>query len=248
MLTVATLNLRASANRWEKRFPLVVDTLRQTDAAIIALQEVRINIEQHQLLANTLNTQYDTDYSAYLCEDWYDPHIMGNGFLTSVPVLEHERMELPEGYRTAQRILVEIDGQPINIVNTHLHHKPYRDESIRLKQVKHIFDWLADYPQPIIFMGDMNARPESETVLTIKKCLQSAHETVHAKEPAITFPTPLRTGEGISARTIDYIFCDKRFDVQACAVIGKRHAPDDDTLYPSDHFGLCATIDTSLSP
>ena len=152
MVRVATLNLRGNANRWQERFPLVIDALYRTNADVIALQEIRIKIEQHHLIKEALNAQSEQPYEAYLCEDWYEPHILGNAFLVRLPVIEHERIELPEGYRTAQRIVIDNDSEQISIINTHLHHKPYRNESIRLKQMQCIFDWIARKKLKTIFM------------------------------------------------------------------------------------------------
>lgn len=243
MVKVVTLNLRGNANRWQERFPLVIDELLASDADIIALQEVRLKIDQHHLIANKLNqSSKSEDYHAHLCEDWYDPHILANAFLSRIPVIEHERIELPEGYRTAQRILVNIDGQQVNIVNTHLHHKPYRDESIRHQQMQMILNWVQDFGHPFILLGDMNARPDSSTIELAKQSLKSAYEEIHKVEPKITFPTPLRADEKMTPRTIDYIFYTSPLNAKTCDLIGLKPHAEDDTLYLSDHYGLVAEL------
>lgn len=242
MLRLLTLNLRADANRWEERFPMIINALTQANADIIGLQEVRLSIEQHILIANALNQSSQDNYSHHLCMDWYEPHILANAFLTRIPIIEHERLELPDGYRTAQRILIDVNNQQINIVNTHLHHKPYRDETIRLRQIQTIFEWIARFNKPFVLMGDLNARPDSETIQFAKTKLQSAYEIFHGCEPDSTFPTPLRLDENLSSRTIDYILCDKGFQIKNCQLIGTQAHPIDDSLYLSDHFGLVADI------
>jgi len=243
MVRVATLNLRSNANRWDERFPMIVDSLIKTNADVIGLQEVRLKIEQHQLIADAMNAKNNTFYTPFLCEDWYEPHILANAFLVRIPVIEHERIELPEGYRTAQRVLIDVGGQPTNIVNTHLHHKPYRDEKIRYRQMETILSWMDNFTYPFVLMGDMNARPYSETIALAFKQLQSAHKTVHGSEPSVTFPTPLRASEKLTPRAIDYILYDDAFVVQDCKLVGGEAHPDDDTLYLSDHFGLVANLD-----
>ncbi len=242
MLRIATLNLRGTANRWDERFPLVIDTLLETNADVIALQEVRIKYEQHQVIADALNEKSNQPYQALLCEDWYEPHILANAFLARIPVIEHERIELPEGFRTAQRILIEMNLQQVNIINTHLHHKPYRDECIRLEQMGCILNWMDAQGKRFILVGDMNARPDSETVKLAKNSLHSAYETIHGTEPEVTFPTPLRADENLTPRAIDYIFYDEQFTVNDCHLIGTTPAANDETLYCSDHFGLFAEI------
>jgi endonuclease/exonuclease/phosphatase family metal-dependent hydrolase len=42
--------------------------------------------------------------------------------------------------------------------------------------------------------------------------------------------------------TVDYIFADENFTVAECDVVLNQPAPNDPTLYPSDHVGLCATL------
>lgn len=242
MIRIATLNLRSNANRWDERFPLVIDTLLESNSDVIALQEIRIKIEQHEIIANALSEKSGQTYQAFLCEDWYEPNILANAFLVRIPIVEYERIELPQGFRTAQRILIEMNGQNINIVNTHLHHKPYRDELVRLEQMNCIFNWMELHESPFILMGDMNAQPNSTTVTLAKNRLQSAYEVIHGTEPDVTFPTPLRADEKLSPRAIDYIFCDEQFTVRDCQLIGTKPAPDDSTLYCSDHFGLIAEI------
>jgi endonuclease/exonuclease/phosphatase family metal-dependent hydrolase len=239
---IATLNLRATANDWEARFPLVVDALAQTDADVIAVQEVRINVAQHKQLAQALT--HGAPYTPYLCEDWYEPHILANAILSRLPIIEHERVELPQFFRTAQRIMLEIAGQKINIANTHLHHKPYRNEVIRLEQMRFLLDWLNECQTPYILMGDMNATPASETVQFAKRKLKSAYEVLHGTEPTVTFPTPLRSGENITPRTIDYIFCTPELRVQAAHRMADTPHPENPLLYPSDHFGLYSEIIT----
>ena len=241
-MKVATLNLRSDANGWHERLPLVVDVLLQTNADVIALQEIRLKIDQHLQLAAALN--HGSIYTPYLCEDSYVPQILGNALLTRLPIIQHERIELAQSFRTAQRILLEVNGQPIYIANTHLHHKPYRDEVIRLAQMQQLLDWLKETDRSYILMGDMNADPTSETIHTAKQQLRSAYEVIHGCEPNATFPTPLREAESLKLRTIDYIFCSPSLTVVDAYLIGDTPHPDKHLLYPSDHYGLYGEIVT----
>jgi hypothetical protein len=46
---------------------------------------------------------------------------------------------------------------------------------------------------------------------------------------------------------IDYIFLSRGdFQVEKAYLIGDAPAPDDPTLYPSDHFGLCAVLSAAV--
>jgi endonuclease/exonuclease/phosphatase family metal-dependent hydrolase len=46
--------------------------------------------------------------------------------------------------------------------------------------------------------------------------------------------------------TLDYIFVNDGVNVKACDVVLNKPAPHDPTLYPSDHFGLIATLEIIL--
>jgi endonuclease/exonuclease/phosphatase family metal-dependent hydrolase len=237
---VVTLNLRADANGWQERFPLVIDVLNQTDADVIALQEIRLRIDQHEQITTALN--HGSHYTCHLCEDSYEPRILANALLSRLPIIEHDRIELVQGFRTAQRILLKVNGQEMYVVNTHLHHKPYRDEVIRLAQMQQLLEWLAATDKPFILVGDMNADPQSETIRMAKQQLRSAYEAIHGCEPTATFPTPLREAEALTPRTIDYIFCSPTLNVVTAAVIGNLSHRDNPLLYPSDHYGLYSEI------
>lgn len=245
MLRVATLNLRADADRWPERLPLVIDALCAADADVIGLQEVRLKIEQAHRIAAALNARIGCQYQVFVAEDWFTPHILGNALLSRLPVLDYERIELPEGYRTAQRVRLQIGAVSVDIANTHLHHKPARDEAIRLPQMQRILTWLQQSTaMAAILMGDMNARPTCATIQAVHPYLQSAYATMQGCEPPMTFPTPLRTDlTPQSARTIDYIFyTPSHLRVTHADLIAHRAAPHDATLYASDHFGLQATF------
>jgi len=245
-MRVVTLNLRSDANRWIARYPLVIDILHALNADVIALQEVRLNIEQHILVRDALNQRLaNSVYHCSLCKDWFSPHILANAILSRLPILEEERIELTNGYRTAQRILVEWHGTAINIANTHLHHKPARSENIRLIQMQEVLTWLASQNTACILAGDMNARPHSETIQTAKRAFASTYEAIHQTEPEQTFPTPLRAKEQLRPRTIDYIFYDdQHLRVVDAGLVAAQPHPDDQWLFASDHYGLFADVVT----
>jgi hypothetical protein len=89
----------------------------------------------------------------------------------------------------------------------------------------------------------------------------SAHSARHGREPEYTCPTPLKyqlsgvrktlsrfgnyalNGSFMPWRgTVDYIFVNPRVHVVECKPVLNQPAPHDETLYPSDHVGLNATL------
>lgn len=242
-----TLNLRSDADRWIERFPLIVDILNAEQADFIALQEVRLSIHQAHLIADALNAlRSELPYTVVLCEDTYSPQFLANAFLSRWPVCEVARLPLNEGYRTAQRVRVLLGECYLDLVNTHLHHKPARDEVIRYSQMEQILDWLKvsqGLQHATILAGDMNARPQSETIELARRFFRSAHYSVHGREPESSFPTPLRSDCQIAPRLIDYIFYspDLLYPLDAKRIADQPH-PQDQTLFASDHYGLSAVF------
>lgn len=245
-MKIATLNLRHNQDRWEERFPLVVDCLYHSQADVIGMQEVYIPIQQAHLIADALNAQTPGQpYSVWVEPKWGEEAVIeGIALLSRLPVLEHERLELPEGQRVAQRIVVEVNGARVNIANTHLHHRPIEDESIRLPQMRALLDWMFSRASRCwVLIGDMNALPDSSTIAAASERLQSAYFSMHGEHP-ITFPAPLAYAtRGDFRACIDHIFYDAALHVTSAQIIGDETPPDDPTLSASDHLGLLADVE-----
>ena len=246
-MKVITFNLRNNSDRWRERFPLIVQTLLEEEADLIGLQEVFTNIgemNQAELIADQLNSKLGAPH--------YKPYVTrcrgelkdreGIAILSRLPVLSFDEIALPNIWRVAQKVQVLIEGRQVTFINTHLHHEPASDESIRLPQAQAVLDWIKPSESPIILVGDMNAQPNSSTIQLFKKSLTSAYAACHSEEPGFTFPTPLTAqGQENNRLAIDYIFFSQgNWILQDCHLIGNRQLKDDPTLYPSDHFGLSA--------
>jgi endonuclease/exonuclease/phosphatase family metal-dependent hydrolase len=247
-MKIATLNLRHHSDRWEERFPLVVDTLLKSNADLIGLQEVSIKVgpkNQAQLIAEAVNALSNyPPYQVYFTptrEATKDQE--GIAILSRLPAESFESIALPGPWRVAQRITVRQEGRLLCFANTHLHHEPWRDESIRLQQAIALMDWINAQSNACVISGDFNAEPDSATIVQIKQSHRSAYESVHGSEPDLTYPTPLVVPAPAHTNTIDYLFYSPdAFQVIACEKIGTQSAPHDPTLYPSDHYGLCSEM------
>ena len=247
-MKIATLNLRHHNDRWEERFPRVVETLLDANADLVGFQEVSIKVgpkDQAQLIADAVNAvSNQLAYRVYFTptrELTKDQE--GIAILSRLPVESFESIALPGPWRVAQRITVRQAGRLLCFANTHLHHEPWRDESIRLPQAAALMDWVNAHACPSVISGDFNAEPDSTTILHIKQSHRSAYESVHGTEPDLTYPTPLVVPTPAHTNTIDYLFYSpEALQVTACEKIGTQSAPHDPTLYPSDHYGLCAEL------
>jgi endonuclease/exonuclease/phosphatase family metal-dependent hydrolase len=242
-----TFNLRHNADRWDERFPMVVDLLAAASPHVIVMQEVWLPIYQAEQIADALNAQQpDAPYSVLTCPKWGEEESKeGVGLLTRLPVMHYEHLNLPIEPRIAQYARLRFGSSFVDVVNTHLHHVPWEDESIRLPQMQRILGWMNDRTAQRgehhwLLAGDLNSGPDRETIQLAAKQFSSA-----IPSGTHTFPTSLSIDSpvGLSLH-IDHIFYDDRFltplDWQ---VIGADAHPDDALLCASDHCGLAVTFE-----
>ncbi len=253
MIKIITYNLRNRADRWEERFPHVVQMLLQEQADLIAFQEVSLllgEVNQAQLIADALNQALGAAaYQVILAPArGMQKTREGIAILSRWPALSSARKALPDIWRVAQRVCVDVNGHPLTLFNTHLHHLPIDSEQIRYPQARAVLQWTRSCQTPFVVTGDMNAAPETETIQLLKNRLTSAYAAANGQEPDRTWPTPMIAAltPGDTPKAIDYIFLSKGdFQVEKATLVGDAPAPDDPTLYPSDHFGICALVSLS---
>ena len=255
-LRVVTLNLLNDLTYWSLRAPLIIDELKALQPDLIALQEVVLPDNTAQWIASQLK-----DYSLHLT-----PKTGGRGrreglaILSRLPVEAHERFSFEHQGRVAQRVIVQYAGQPWIFANAHLYWHPI-DDRTRRAEIQALLKWL---PSPAILCGDFNAEPHYASISMVRQRFQSAYAVANGREPDYTCPTPLYRGPaprhaarrvalrfaGWLARrrneawrgTLDYIFVDPAIEVGECRIAFDRPAPHNRRIYPSDHFGLTATL------
>jgi endonuclease/exonuclease/phosphatase family metal-dependent hydrolase len=242
-MKVVTLNLRHDANQWEARLPLIVAGLAEADADVIGFQEVVLDIGQAERIAEGLNVGAERPYTVKLSELMSGDGYMGNAILSRLALMNYDEMQLPIKKKVAQRFTVEWEGHSIHIAHTHLYHGPIYSEEIRLPQMEALLAWLFERSERgWILFGDMNAQPQSKTILEATKYFDSAFPTVHGAHP-ITFPTPLVAElypRGLAV-TPDHIFFDaETYVAEGAWRVGTEPHPENAYLYASDHFGVGA--------
>lgn len=236
-LRVVTFNIWHDAGNWPLRLELITNVLRAANPDVIALQEVL------QDSRKGLPNQAETIAAAL---GGYSVHFMstspegaanryGNAILSRLPVLAVDTVKLEpiNDYRTAIRLRVEAGGRPVDIVNTHL---AYQADAgpVRAQQIRGLLDWLPKDEVPLVLMGDFNA-PLDEAAL--------APIAIHGLDPALppgAADTTLVVSRGHQPRVIDHIFADPRdFAVRDARRIADQPVNGE---YPSDHFGVAATL------
>lgn len=241
-----TYNLRHNADRWDERFPMLSEVLVQYAPDVLVMQEVWLPFYQAEMIADVLNTLPGTArYNVLTCPKWGDYDVEGISIVTRLPVMLYEHLNLPESGRMAQYARLGFGDSFVDVVNTHLHHRPVEDESIRLPQMQRLLRWInertaARGEHHWVLAGDLNTIPGRETIGLLSQQLQNA-----IPAGTHTFPTAIAAADfppGFSVQ-IDHVFYDDQYltplDWQ---VLGNDPHPDDAVLCASDHTGLGVTF------
>ncbi|MBI2913081.1 MAG: endonuclease/exonuclease/phosphatase family protein [Chloroflexi bacterium] len=253
---VATLNLRKGEARWGERAPLLMEQLVALRPDIVGFQEIDLRIDQGNWLRQRFN-----DFIEGSGAPEYKIHHMANprervslealGIMTNLPVVAHEGLDYLFRNRVAHRIRVDLGGSLLDFYNTHFHHEQdVPGNQVRREQAEKLLAWMGSHgwDVPKVLVGDFNSPPGTRPVRIISERLSSAFETAHGHEPDATIPTPLIPPnewpkDWPRGVTVDYIFVSPSLTVTDARRVFDTPHPSDPTLYPSDHYGLTATIE-----
>lgn len=234
---VATFNIWHDAGNWPARLPLLLAALREADADVIALQEVledeRKGLPNQAATLARLLGGYTVHFTA--AEPPGAPKRYGNAILARLPVIAEAatRLEPLNDYRTALRVRVSVGDRPVDVVVTHLAWQADAG-AVRARQVADLMAWLPQDGVPLVVMGDFNA-PLSDPGLAAL----TSPRFVSALPPGAA-PSTLNPAKGHAERVIDHIFAEARWFTPLEA--GRIGDQPGDGEYPSDHFGVAATL------
>ena len=252
-LTVATLNLKKGELRWGERAPLMFDQIARLRPDIIGFQEVDLRLDQGNYICQRVNDIIWADNGPLL----YRIHHMANprenvslealGIMTHLPVLAHEGFDYLIRNRVAHRVRIEIDGELLDFYNTHFHHE--QDEAghkMRQEQAEKLLNWIdaRSGETSTVLVGDFNCIPGTRPIRTISARLTSVFETLGQEAPK-TCPTLLEPKPYPGQWPLDHIFASRSVRVLDARVVFNEPDASDAALYPSDHYGLVATIEAA---
>jgi len=237
-LSVMTYNIHAGIGE-DDRLDLqrLADEIRSSGVEVAGLQEVDRHwsarsdfVDQAQWLAKELNMH--VVYGANLDRDPLSPgeprRQYGTAILSDHPIQSSRNTLLPRPQGGEQRGLLEavinVRGVRVRIANTHLQHNSAVE---RTAQVERIMELLEGSREPVVLMGDLNARPGEPELAPLSTRYEDAW---------------LEGGEGdgftLSAADpyarIDYIFVSPEIAVESAEVL--------DTL-ASDHLPVVAELE-----
>lgn len=236
-LKVVTLNIWHDAGNWPTRLRLIAQALRQSDADVIGLQEIledkAKNLPNQADSIAALLDGYSVNFTAV--DPAGSPKRYGNAILSRLPVIDvaSRKLEPLNDFRTAILARVDVDGQAVDIVNTHLANQPEAG-AVRAQQIGDLLGWLPNDGTPVVAMGDFNAPLEDSGLAGL------AGRGLLTALPPGAAQTTLVTSRGHSARVIDHIFVERdRFTVSDARTIADQPVGGE---YPSDHYGVAATL------
>jgi endonuclease/exonuclease/phosphatase family metal-dependent hydrolase len=243
---VVTLNLEQDHKRWNERRPLVVEGLRTLKPDIIALNEVSITEQSARRLQKDLVSLLGVHYNLVQQTKVNSlASVEGEALLTRFPIAEVGNLDYQTRDMVAQVARILIDGRPLDVYVTHLY-MSRGDDALRLFQVQQLLAWIdtrndvSDY----VICGDFNA------ILDMPSAALMASR-FRPTQTAPTAFTPLAGRDGVVShpywprmdRCIDYIWTAGAIETLASGVCLDQPAPDDPTLWPSDHAGVWADLE-----
>lgn len=241
--------------KWLTRKNLIAHEIMQTDADIIALQEVRFNRDHPSTKATGLNsaeqilaqlqskdkfinakiiTQPAMHYKPY--GFWEGLSIISNNDIMETGTMFHTLIHNPVDInkRIAQYSVIVADDFIFFLFNSHF---SYNELNLR-SNIGELMNYSERFKKyPIILLGDMNATPENENIhkLTMER-FEDVWEKLKPNKKGFTYPSQE------PVKRFDYCWANKLFidHIHDIELIGNK--PNKEGIYPSDHLGLIITL------
>lgn len=249
ILRIATLNLEQNHKFWMLRRELIVNQLRALSPDMLALNELCIPQQTGRWLQQAAQQRLGIKYNLFQqSKAGADGRLQGEALLARYPSIEtanrdygsHDCVALVARFWIAERLL--------DVYVTHLIAARI-DEYARLYQVGQLLEWIQtrNDADGAVVCGDFNAAPDQPS---IKRMLA---ESFHSCQFAPTAFTPLSGADGEPThpewprfdRCIDYVWVRGKIKVRDSGLCFDEPAPDNPTLWPSDHVGVWADLEVT---
>lgn len=263
MLRIATLNIRNTTDRYDERCELMMEEIKKINADILGLQEVCWN--QIPLLYNGFGNTGIICQSPcrdpILSRTKHDYRVDGdmlliknNGNVNKI-VVESQEVLVLSFERVVQKVILSIRTTTkryrVCVANTHLHDGISREDILeRERQCEVMIEWLhRDNYDGYVVMGDFNADHNDIIYHYMENSgYTSGYKSIHGSEPERTFPSGIQAPTmdiGPEFGCIDYIWFKGCIHPRNSSLWANNSSPSDDTIYPSDHYGIYLDIDLS---
>ncbi|MDJ0693990.1 poly(A) polymerase [Mastigocoleus sp. MO_188.B34] len=228
-----------------KRIPVIFQHLKESDADIIAIQEATPNFLELLLSENWVRDRY------YISESIDGENIKpsGNLLMSRLPftLVEH-RFSIHKSLMVGT---YKINGEVLQVGVVHLTSDRAQNAAEKRKyQLNTLLKYLQSQPGDSLIVGDFNTRGKQLQEILDLYGFTDLWEELHPEQLGYTFDpqqnplAELMSLEGEAARfdrillhSVDRKFSPNSINLFACEPIAGT------PIYPSDHFGIRATID-----
>ena len=244
---VTTLNMEQDHKRWEARRDLIVEEIRALAPGVVALNEVCVPLQTAHWLRKEVSRKTGIEYSLVQQTRVNGlADIEGEALLTRYPVREAGNLDYRSRDMVALVARVLVGTQPVDIYVTHLLGSKF-DDSLRLYQAQQLLAWIdtRDDVAARLVCGDFNATVDMPSAALMASRLRPTQTAPTAFTPlsdaagSVSHPTWPRMD-----RCIDYIWVSDALKVVESTVCFNRASAGDPTLWPSDHAGVWADLET----
>lgn len=245
MLRIMTLNINYDGSKhgaWAMRRRLIADAIAQAQPDVVVLQAVRADARmaphanQAQQLAAMLPEFKHVIFEPALLRD--DDRADGGATLSRLHVIERGQRRLStvaNDEDMSPRMLlsarVATTDAVLTIVNGHFSWVP----SVNRENTAETLTYLESLPSPVIFAGDLNARPETDSMRRFAEAgWIDAWAHTRPGDPGHTFEA------GDFTQRIDYLWIDAALRDRIRGV--ERIEAPPGAIRLSDHAGLLLTL------
>lgn len=222
----------------------ILDLLNAESADIVCLQEV-VDAKGDGAMSITLSEIAEkTGYKYVFMSPVFSYKLMnktahfGNAILSKHPISSQETIftnlehrtdfdfdEHDYNIRNLQHVVIDADGQKLNVLNHHGHHihEHKMGDEDTLRQTRQISEYIGSLEGPVVLTGDFNLAPDSESLEVLNKQLHN-QSIIHKLETT-------RTDLTRKKEVCDYIFTNDGVNVSKFYVAEK---------VASDHQALVA--------
>jgi len=239
-LTVVTYNVLGDPLRTKERIPVLMKLLQESDADVIALQEV-VPWFTALLAKEEWAKKYQT--TALRPEE-----VGGQYLLSRLPIQKAANHKLagPQG-RTVLVVTIKVGDRLLDVATTHME-SPLESGKVRAKQLDAIFPLLK--AEDALFLGDLNFGDGEPEDKNLDAAYVDLWKALKPGDPGYTWN--IETSDlakkssfpGEKSRRLDRILLRSRlWKPKEARIIGDQPVvAGKKDLFPSDHFGLVGVL------
>ncbi len=235
-------------NGFSNRFPRIIEVIREEQPDVIGFQEgtdamramLADKLTEYTILGCGREANYRGESTAVAVKrDRFEIISCDNFWLSPTPRVPASTFGADQSKCPRVTTVVHLkptDGEnTFRFCNTHLDHK---GDTARLLGIYEIIQYMSNYNDRFVLVGDLNAQPDSPVIAAINRvCINGRQVTEATREIKGTFHN---YGQREVWSKIDYIFTDGETDPADAYLVAKEPV---DGIYVSDHHQVFATIE-----